>query len=208
MCRDVEVRVAFCDNGRVQIQKPRAFQSTKDIVLTLGVLLLATFLVVGFTGLCSFNPGPPEQSNSNVQKVDADTILKMDARGLNMPIRNPQMPEGWVTNSARRVMVGQQPSSLVGWVVDGDQYVSLTQTKADYKAATKPDDSVRSEAGSEDIDGLTWHIFKGDDEVRPIWVADTGKVRLILEGLASEDTMRTAAQKVTETKPIEPNVKL
>ncbi|HIW96707.1 MAG TPA: DUF4245 domain-containing protein [Candidatus Corynebacterium gallistercoris] len=186
----------------VQIQKPRVFQSTKDIVLSLGVLLFATFLVVGFTGLCSFNPGSPEQSSANVQEVDKDTILRMDAQGLSMPIRNPEMPEGWIANSARRTMVGKEPSSLVGWVVEGEHYISLTQTTADMKAARQPDQDVREETGTEQIGDLTWHIMEGDD-ARPLWVADAGETRLILEGMATQDQMRTAAEKVTATEPME-----
>ena len=76
----------------VQIQKPRAFQSTKDIVLSLVVLLVAMFLTVGFTGLCSFNPGEADRSGP-VQEVDADTVLQMDARTFDFPIRNPEMPD-------------------------------------------------------------------------------------------------------------------
>lgn len=188
-------------NG-VQIQKPRVFQSTKDIVLSLGVLLLATFLVVGFTGLCSFNPGSPEQSNANVQEVDKDTILRIDAQGLSMPIRNPDMPEGWIPNSARRTLVGQEPSSLVGWVVNGENYISLTQTKADMKAAQQPDQDVREETGTQQVGDLQWHILEGED-ARPLWVADTGETRLILEGMATQDQMRTAAEKVTSTEPLD-----
>lgn len=169
--------------------------------MTLGVLLLVTFLTVGFTGLCSFNPGGAKKSGP-VTTVDKDTILRMDAMGLNFPIRNPEMPEGWVANSARRVSMNKEPSSLVGWVIDGEHYISLTQTSAPYKKAIAPDDSAREETGTEKIGDVEWHKFSGDD-VRPIWVADLGDVRLILEAMASEAQIRTAAERVTKAQPID-----
>ena len=184
-----------------QIQKTRAFQSTKDIVLSLVVLLVAMFLTVGFTGLCSFNPGEADQSGP-VQEVDADAVLQMDARTFDFPIRNPEMPEGWVANSARRVMVGGEPSSLVGWVINGENYISLTQTGADFKAASEPDDSVREETGTETTGDVEWHVFTGDD-ARPLWVADLGDVRLAIEAMASHEQTRTAAEKIAATKPID-----
>ncbi|WP_408925382.1 DUF4245 domain-containing protein [Corynebacterium sp. YSMAA1_1_F7] len=185
----------------VQIQKPRAFQSTKDIVLSLVVLLVAMFLTVGFTGLCSFDPGEADRSGP-VQEVDAASVLQMDARSLDIPIRNPEMPEGWVPNSARRVMVGGEPSSLVGWVVNGENYISLTQTGADFKAATQPDDSLREETDTETTGDVEWHIFTGED-ARPLWVADLGDVRLAIEAMASQEQTRTAAEKIAATEPID-----
>lgn len=187
----------------VQIQKPRAFQSMKDITLTLGVLLVAVFLTVGFTGMCSFNPGRPDTSGP-VREIDAETILKMDAMGLGIPIRYPEMPENWVSNSARRVQIGQEPSSLVGWVIDGGEYVSLTQTAADMKAATQPDDDVREAAGTRNIGETKWQVFEGED-ARPIWVADLGDVRLILESMTSEENLELLARRVVATKPFESN---
>lgn len=185
----------------VQIQKPRAFQSTKDIVLSLVVLLVAMFLTVGFTGLCSFDPGEADRSGP-VQEVDAASVLQMDARSLDIPIRNPEMPEGWVPNSARRVMVGGEPSSLVGWVVNGENYISLTQTGADFKAAAQPDDSLREETGTETTGDVEWRIFTGED-ARPLWVADLGDVRLAIEAMASQEQTRTAAEKIAATEPID-----
>ena len=185
----------------VQIQKPRAFQSTKDIVLSLVVLLVAMFLTVGFTGLCSFDPGEADRSGP-VQEVDAASVLQMDARSLDIPIRNPEMPEGWVPNSARRVMVGGEPSSLVGWVVNGENYISLTQTGADFKVATQPDDSLREETDTETTGDVEWHIFTGED-ARPLWVADLGDVRLAIETMASQEQTRTAAEKIAATEPID-----
>ncbi len=185
----------------VRIEKPRAFQGTKDIVLTLLVLLVVTFLTVGFTGLCSVNPGKPA-AKGPVQRVDEATFLKMEARGVNYPVRDPKMPENWIPNSARRVQTGGETGTLVGWVIDGENYISLTQTSAPLKKAEHPDDKAREEVGTEKVGGQEWKVLKGD-EARTLWVADMHDVRLILEGMAPDDQIRTAAEKVTQAQPID-----
>lgn len=121
---------------------------------------------------------------------------------MNFPLREPKMPEGWVPNSARRSQVGAEPAPLVGWVIDGERYISLRQTSADFKAATQPDQHFREAAGTEEAGGLTWHVYKGED-ARPIWVADAGETRLILEGMASHEDMATAAEITAKTEPLE-----
>lgn len=184
----------------VRIEKPRVFQSSRDLILSLGVLLLAMFLVVGFTGLCSVDPGAPE-AKGPVNEVEAESILRMDAQALDFPIRYPEMPEGWVPNSQRRTQVGQEMSVVTGWVIDGDKFISLTQTPAKMKDARQPDDDYREEVRTENINGQEWTVLEGED-ARPIWVTDLGDVRLILEALATDDLVKQAAEAATKAKPL------
>lgn len=187
----------------VRIEKPRVFQSTKDILMTLGILLLAMFLVVGFTGLCSVDPGRPE-AKGPVQEVEAESILKMDAQALDFPIRYPEMPDGWVSNSQRRTEIGQDISVLTGWVIDGEMYISLTQTPAPLDQAKQPDEDYREQVREENIDGQKWIVMEGDD-ARPVWATDLGDVRLVLKAMATDELMRAAAKASQEAKPIERN---
>lgn len=185
----------------VRIEKPRVFQSSKDLFLTLGVLIVSMFLVVGFTGMCSVDPGSPDTSGP-VEEVDAENILAMDAQALNFPIRYPHMPEGWVPNSQRRTQVGSESSVVTGWVIDGDKFISLTQTPADMKHAVQPDDDYREEVRTENIGGKEWKVMEGED-ARSLWVTDLGDVRLILESMADDAHMRQAAEITLKTEPIE-----
>jgi hypothetical protein len=195
----------------VKIEKPRLFTSTRDLVISLGVLLVVMFFSVGFTGLCSFNPGPAERSGA-VQKVDIATILGTDARGLDIPVRLPELPENWEPNSGRRTMVDDQPSSEAGWVIDGEAYLSLTQTVTGLEDAVNDEDGEHREitdtfvvpaASSSTGRDVTWQIWTGDD-VKKIWAADLGDVRLLVSGTATTDEYRTMAEAATKAQPLEP----
>lgn len=185
------------------------FTNTRDLVISLGVLLVVMFFSVGFTGLCSFNPGTAERSGP-VQEIDVETILKTDARGLDIPVRLPSLPDNWQPNSASRVMVDTEPSSKAGWVIDGEAFLSLTQTVAGQEDAVKDDGEYREETDTFVVPGsasstgeeVTWHIWTGDD-VKQIWVADLGDVRLLISGTARKEQYRTMAQAAVKARPLE-----
>ena len=117
------------------------------------VLIVVIMLVaVGATGLCTFNPGKPEQGP--VQEVDARTFLDMEARSVNFPVVYPEAPAGWVTNSARRAMIEQAPAPTVGWVTADGGYLQLTQTGAPLdKAVRGADQKPRELQRSVDVGG-------------------------------------------------------
>lgn len=197
------------------------FTSTRDLLISLGVLGLVMAFSVGFTGLCSYNPGPAE-TTGQVNEVDIDSILGTEARSLSIPVRNPDVPDNWQANSGRRTTVDGEPSSIAGWVVDEKYYISLTQTGADLEdAVADVDDDYREEtdsyrssasgktaemvgdAGDSGDNGntVTWRIFSGDD-ARTIWAADLGESTVLLSGTATGDIYETLADKVVTTDPI------
>ena len=65
MVRDILKRVAK--------EKPRIFQDSRDISINVVVIVVLMLLAVGFTGMCSFNPGRPE--NGPVQEAVSYTHL-------------------------------------------------------------------------------------------------------------------------------------
>ncbi|MGO1950055.1 MAG: DUF4245 domain-containing protein [Mycobacteriaceae bacterium] len=191
----------------MKLEKPRMFTSTRDLLISLGVLGAVMLFSVGFTGLCSWDPGPADKSGP-VQEVDIDTILDAEARSLNFPLRNPDVPSDWEANSGRRISVDQEPSAVAGWVVDERYFISLTQTGVDPETAVDDvDEDIREETdthSSDSADGaVTWHIFTGDD-ARSVWAADLGDVTLLLEGTATQEIYETLADEVVTTAPIDP----
>lgn len=194
----------------VKIEKPRMFTNTRDLIISLGVLLVVMFFSVGFTGMCSFNPGSADKSGP-VQEVDIDTILKTDARGLGIPVRLPTLPDNWEANSGRRTMVDNEPSSKAGWVIDGEAFLAVTQTVAELKDAVNDEDGEYREetdtfvvpaSKSSTGEDVTWQIWSGDD-VKQIWAVDLGDVRLLISGTATEAQYRTMAEAVTKAEPLE-----
>lgn len=196
----------------MKIEKPKLFSNTRDLIISLGILVVVMVFSVAFTGMCSFNPGPADKEGP-VQEVDIETILKTDAQGLSVPVRLPALPDGWEPNSGRRVSVDDVPSSMAGWVIGEKDYISLTQTSAELEAAVddmdEKDDGIREETGehvtpaSSSSTGreVTWQIWTGDD-ARPLWAADIGDARLLLSGTAGEDQFATLADATVKAQPL------
>ena len=174
--------------------KPRIFQSGKDILLTLGLLLVVAAIFVAPTGMCSFHPGAPE--HGPVQDVDAASFLKMEAHQSKFPLRLPATPEGWVPNSARRTSVTDRPAPSVGWVTKGEGYLQLIQTDVPLdKLKNFPDDPNRKPGERKQVSGTTFETFHGD---RDLWIADLGTSRALIKGSASEGEFQQLAEALVQ----------
>lgn len=186
-----------------QNSKPRVFQDGRDMFFNVAVVVVLMLIGVGATGLCTYNPGRPEQGP--VQEVDARTFLELEARAVDFPVRYPQMPDGWVANSARRSMVDQQPAPVVGWVTPDGGFLQLTQTGAELETAIEAQDSQRRpHESAEEIEGVTVRVLRGDDsDVRPIWAVDAGDARWILTGAGTDDEFRAVVAAALAADPID-----
>ena len=171
--------------------------------MTLIVIIAVMALTVAFTGMCSLNPGRPE--NGPVQEVDARQFLDIEARGMAFPLRYPQMPDGWTTNSARRSSVDGAPAPVVGWVTAQGAYVQLLQTDRPLEDAVKDhDDYARKEQTSTSIAGADVHVYTSEEhDARVLWVADLGDVRLLVSGTAGETEYTQLMEATLKTAPID-----
>ena len=167
------------------------------------VIVVLMLLAVGFTGMCSFNPGRPE--NGPVQEVDGLTFMSMEARAVDFAVRFPEMPQGWVNNSARRTTIENQPAPVTGWVTPEEGYLQLTQTGADEDAALKGiDASPRTLARTEDVAGYEAKIYTADyEDVRDVWFVDLGDERILITGAAQDAEYRELIEKVAAAAPLE-----
>lgn len=183
-------------------QKPRIFQDSRDIVVSLLVVVGLMVPMVAFTGMCSFDRGTPE--NGPVQKVDATQIFSMEARAMNFPLRLPETPEGWTTNSARRTTVNKQPATVVGWVTQEGAYLQLMQTDQPLdKAVQDVDEHGRTEQQAQLIDGQEFRTYTSQEKnVRDVWAADLGDVRLIFSGTAGPAEFETIARNTLQAEPL------
>ncbi len=80
--------------------KPRLLQDGRDMFWSIGPLVLACVLLAGaarhvFVRTDGPRPGPAPD-------YDAAAALQADADALAIPIRVPELPPGWHSNSGRR----------------------------------------------------------------------------------------------------------
>lgn len=179
-------------------KKPKIFEGGKDMALSMVVIIALMAAVVLPTGLCSYNPGKPE--NGPVQQVDAGTFMSMEARAENYPIYLPTTPDGWFTNSARRTDIDNHPAPVIGWVTSGKGFLQLTQVDINGSdVAKKYDGSNRHKDSTEQAGSLNYEVYKSDDDgVRDLWVASRGSTTFLISGAASHDEFMQLATKTAE----------
>lgn len=182
-------------------QRPKIFEGAKDISLSLAVVVIMMLLAVGATGLCSINS---ETKQGAVQEVDEQTFLETQARAGVGTIRNPDMPEGWEANAARRVDLGGENATVVSWVTADQGFVESTQTQiAADKAGEEYDADYRGIASTREVGGKTVRVLESDEEsVRRLWITDLGDARLIISGAANDSDFEAATAAFIDAAPI------
>lgn len=171
-------------------------------MLSLGAIVVMMVVGVGATGLCSFEPGNPE--NGPVPTADASAFLGMEAASAAFPVRLPEVPEGWVANSARRSSLDGQPVPVVGYITDHEGYLQLTQTGEPVAEAVRGyDEDLRERDRAVEIEGIPTEVYTSTDrEVRDLWVADLGDARLLLSGAATEEEFRALIEATAKAQPL------
>ncbi len=172
------------------------------MLLSLGVVVVMMLVVVGATGLCTINPEESEYARTN--PVDASTFLDLESRSTETSLRNPQLPEGWVPNSARRSAVAGEQAAVVGWVTADDGFVSSTQTGVELDdALSNFDGQYRPEVRELDVDGTPVRVLSADEHgVRELWGFDLGDARVILTGSASDEDFATVVRAFAAVEPL------
>ena len=198
--------------------KSRLLHDGRDMFWSLAPLVLACVVLAGMLGMCSFQAGGP--GPGPVPSYDAPAALRADADALKIPIRIPQLPDGWQPNSGRRegIEAGRpdpatgQPqravSSTVGFLAPSGMYVSLTQSNADEEKLVGSLDSDAVPTGVQDVDGVSWVVYEGSDRdgkpAEPVWTTRltgrTGPAQIALTGAADAGEFRTLAA-ATQTAP-------
>ncbi len=183
-------------------------------------LVLACIVLAGVLGMCSFQASGPGAGPA--PSYDAPAALQADADALHIPIRLPQLPEGWHSNSGSRkgIEAGRtdpltgQPvravSSVVGYLAPSGMYVSLTQSNADEAKLVSSINTDAHPAGVEDVNGVTWVVYQGGEAenqpAEPVWTTrlsgPTGPAQIAITGAGSEDEFRTLATATQTAAPL------
>lgn len=185
--------------------KPRHLQNSHDLVLSIVPLVLICLALAGLAKGCSFSPGGP--SAAPPPTVDSAQIYADDAASETYPVREPQLPDGWVANSSSSSTIGGTSGSTVvrvGYVSPGGSYLKLAQSDATADQLV-PEEveklDARDTSGSKQVAGATWDIYahKGSETA---WVSDLGTVRLLITGSGSDAEFSVLATAVLAQHPL------
>ncbi|MEW5808308.1 MAG: DUF4245 domain-containing protein [Actinomycetota bacterium] len=200
--------------------KARLLQDGRDMLWSIGPLVVACVVLAGVLGMCSFAPTGPGPGPA--PDYDAQAALQADAEALKIPIRVPQLPRDWQANSGSRKgieggrtdpVTGQQVravASTVGYLAPSGMYLSLTQSNADEDKLIASFGPDLVPTGTEDVDGVRWVVYQGGEQdgrpAEPVWTAQirgpTGPAQLALRGAAGTGEYRTLAAATQSQQPL------
>jgi hypothetical protein len=197
--------------------KSRLLQDGRDMFWSMAPLVLACVVLAGVLGMCSFQPAGPGKGPP--PSFDAPAALQADADALKIPIRIPQLPEGWQSNSGDRngIDAGRTDpatrqqlravSSTVGYLAPTGMYV--TQSNADEEKLVGSINADVYPTGVEDVNGVRWVVYdgqQGGDPAEPVWTTrlegPTGPAQIAITGAAGTDEYRTLATATQTASPL------
>jgi hypothetical protein len=196
-------------------EKPRILQDGRDMFWSMAPLVLACIVLAGVLGMCSFQAGGPGPGPA--PSYDAPAALRADAEALKIPIRVPQLPDGWQSNSGSRKGIDggrtdpvsrqqvRAVSSTVGFLAPSGMWVSLTQSNADEDKLVSSINNDVYPTGVQDVGGVRWVVYQGDEQ-EPVWTtrvsSPAGATQLALTGAATTDEFRTLAAAAQSAAPL------
>ncbi|CAM2866953.1 DUF4245 domain-containing protein [Skermania piniformis] len=170
------------------------------MVFSLAPLVLLCLAFAGLVSQCQFAPGGPTQGQ--IPNFDVHAALRSDAESLNFPIRDPQVPADWRSNSGSQGTVGgDRIASTVGFITPPGHYLQLTQSDADADDLVSFVAGQRSVTGSREIAGRRWAIY-AEPGSEQVWVTDFGAARVLLRGSADDAEYTTLATSVGAATPL------
>jgi len=189
----------------VASKKPRILTDLRDMSWSLIPLVVAMLLIAAVASQCSFNPGGP--SAGPAPTFDVDAGLRYDAKELGFPIRQPEVPEAWHSNSgSRSIITGDHggDSSTVGYITEGGRYVRFTQSDAGEDELVRfVAGGPRYVTGAQQIGDRDWTVYGGEG-VEALWVSDFGDVRILIGGSGTDEEFATIATAVGSAEPLTP----
>lgn len=171
-------------------------------------LVLVCIVLAGVLGMCSFQAGGPGPGPA--PEYDAKAGLQADADALKIPIRRPQLPDGWQPNSGGRSGIDggatlpdgthvRAVTSRIGYLAPNGAYMSLTQSNADESPLVTSIQSDAYPSGTQDVDGVTWVVYESSSP-EPVWTTRlSGPAQVAITGAGGTDEYRTLA-KATQTQ--------
>jgi hypothetical protein len=178
------------------------FQDGRDMFWSMAPLVAACIVLAGLLGMCSFQPFGP--GRGTVPTYDAAAALRGDAADIGFPLRLPQLPPGWQSNSGSRGRIGDARTATVGYLAPSGMYLSLTQSNADEPQLVGSIHEDMYPTGTQDVAGSRWIVYEGGDKTEPVWTTrldgPTGVTQIAITGAGSPSEFRTLAA-ATQSQP-------
>ncbi|WP_020499280.1 DUF4245 domain-containing protein [Sciscionella marina] len=178
---------------------------TRDMMLTMVVLAVVVLVLVGLLGGWSFSPGHASVDESVQPRQDAHKQLTTVAQDMHFPIRVPELPGDWWSNSGDVSPLGGLTEVRTGWVTPQNGYLRLVQSDAPtgplVAEAAEAKDSTPSATGTQQAGGVPWRTYPAVRNEQT-WIRDTGAVRILITGNASEAQFRTLATAMATAQPV------
>lgn len=171
----------------------RSRKTVNNLVYSLLVTLVVVFVVVLFV---------PRSDTSLVKPVDYHQIAAQTQAGLDVPLADPVLPEGWRANAAtwHTGSNDRVRSWYIGLLTPSDGFIGLTQ--AQDANPTWLADQLQNQlaSGTVVVDGVTWDVYRN---ARPAadrgnfdyaLVTAGGSSTYLLVGTAPEDEFEVLAR--------------
>jgi hypothetical protein len=156
---------------------------SRDMVISMLILLPIVGLVALLGRSCSFSPGGPTFDSSQMPSTDPHPTLVAAAARLGFPVREPMPPAGW-----RATVVNLDPAPgparavRISWITTGGRYLRAVQTTA----AEEP--LVAAETGGAPTRavplraaGVSWVDYTGGNGEQA-WARRDGPVEWLITG--------------------------
>ncbi len=174
----------------------RGALTVRDMAAALGVLIAIVLVIGGLSRGFGFAPTGPTVDPAGIPTVDAPAELRGLAVSVPFALRIPAAPAGWRSNSvAGDPVAGTDRKAVrVGYLTGGSTYVQLLQSDATEEALLAAQAGTRRlvAQGTQDVAGQRWVVY-GTRPGEPVWIADEGRVRLVISGSGTDDEYRALA---------------
>jgi hypothetical protein len=180
---------------------------TKDMVMTMTVVLVVVGLIALYGQNVSFAPGG-QASGGAAPTADVIGGFSHAKTTMDFPITVPDgVPAAWHPNSLSVsdpevsndgiAQVGTLKAVRGGWITPTDTYVQLVETAGDTAQTLQSEfGEARSVSGTVQAGGATWSVTTGvRSEVAWIRTVETaaGRTTLLITGNATPDDFRALA---------------
>lgn len=192
----------------------RRKMGTKDMVMTMAVVLVVVGLIAVYGRNVSFAPGGPA-AEGPVPTADVIGGFSHAKATMDFPITVPDgVPEEWHPNSLSVsdpdvsndgiARVGTLKAVRGGWITPRDAYIQLVEADGDIPQVLANEfGHVRPISGTVDAGGATWSVTSGV-RTEAVWIrtvqAASGETTLLITGNASEEDFRALAQALTAAR--------